>query len=74
MTGVRSVFSEKELEFMKNALGVEFSDTKDYTKDELSDLYWYLSQELPYEFDEDGYPLESGRIFLSIMDKFFDYL
>lgn len=74
MTGVRSVFSEKELEFMKNTLGVEFSDTKDYTEDELSDLYWYLSQELPYEFDEDGYPLESGRIFLSIMDKFFDYL
>ena len=74
MTGVRSVFSEKELEFMKNALDVEFSDTKDYTADELSDLYWYLSQELPYEFDEDGYPLESGRIFLSIMDKFFDYL
>ena len=72
MTGVRSVFTQRELEFMKASIGVEFSDAKDYSDEELDGLYWFIMEELPCGFDDDGYPLESGRLFLSIMDKFYE--
>ena len=74
MIGVRSVFSEKELDFMKRTIGLELSDTKDYSDAELDAIYDLICDELPCDFDEEGYPLESGRLFESIIDKFYDYL
>lgn len=70
MTGVRSVFTEKELAFMESAIGLELSDTKDYTDNELDDIYLLITEELPHDFDDDGYPLETGRMFEGIIDKF----
>ena len=71
MTGVRSVFSEEELEFMESS-GLVLSDTKDYTQEDLLDLYDQIT-ELPYAYDEDGYPLREGRLFERIMDKYLDH-
>lgn len=72
MTGVRSVFTEEELDFMKKHIGLELSDTKDYTDDELTDIYEQITTELPYAYDSDGYPLEQGQLFEAIVDKFLD--
>lgn len=72
MTGVRSVFTEEELGFMKKHIGLELSDTKDYTDDELTDIYEQITTELPYSYDGEGYPLEQGQLFEAIVDKFLD--
>lgn len=72
MTGVKSVFSPEELNFMESTIGLQLSDTKDYSPDELLDIYDRITDDLPYEYDEDGTPLESGRLFESIIDKFID--
>ena len=72
MTGVKSVFTEEELDFMKKHIGLELSDTKDYTDDELTDIYVQITTELPYAYDSEGYPLEQGQLFEAIVDKFLD--
>ena len=72
MTGVKSVFSAKEIDFMKNALGIEFSDDKDYSDEELLEIHEQITEELPHDYDDKGNPLESARLFESIVDKFYD--
>ena len=74
MTGVRSVFTPDEIEFMKSSLDLELSDSKDYTVSELLDIHELITEELPHDYDDEGYPLESGRLFESIIDKFYDHL
>lgn len=73
MTRVKAVFTAKELEFMKSTISVEFSDTKDYSTDELLDIHQQILDYLPCEYDEDGSPKESAQLFESIVDKFYDY-
>lgn len=70
MTGVKSVFTDKELEFMRTSISLELSDTKDYTDDELDDIYLLITEELPHDFNDDGTPLETGWMFEHIVDKF----
>ncbi len=74
MKRVKSVFTAEELDFMKTNIGLELSDDKDYSTDELLDIYELILDELPHEYDEEGYPLKAGRLFESIVDKFYDYL
>lgn len=73
MTGVKSVFTENELSFMKSTIGIELSDEKDYSDDDLLEIHEEITEELPHDYDSDGYPLESGRLFESIVDKFYNY-
>lgn len=73
MTRVKAVFTAKELEFMKSTIGVEFSDTKEYSTDELLDIHQQILDDLPCEYDEDGSPKESAQLFESIVDKFYDH-
>lgn len=73
MTGVKSVFTPEEIEFMKSSLDLELSDTKDYTVDELLDIHDLITEELPHDYDDEGYPLETGRMFERIIDKFYDH-
>lgn len=73
MTGVKSFFTYKEFEFIKNSVGLELSDTKDYTDDELADIFDFLTENLPFDYDNNGYPLERGQLFESIVDKFLNY-
>lgn len=73
MTKVRSVFTEEELEFMESAISLVLSDDKDYSDDELDDMYWRITEELPHDYDEEGYPLKTGKLFESIIDKFLEH-
>lgn len=73
MTGVRSVFTKEELDFMKTSLGLEFYDDKDYSDDELLEIYERITQDLPFEYDSDGFPKKSGWLFERIVDKFYDH-
>lgn len=70
MTGLKSVFTEEELAFMRTSIGLELSDTKDYTNDELDNIYLLITEELPHDYDDDGTPLETGWMFEHIVDKF----
>ena len=72
MKGVRSVFTREEIEFMENTVGLKLSDEKDYTTDELFEVYDQITK-LPYEYDDEGYPLEAGWLFESIMDKYLQH-
>jgi hypothetical protein len=72
MIGLASIFTEEELEFMKNSIGLELSDTKDYSEDELMDIYEKICDELPMDFWPDGTPKRTGWLFESIVDKFYD--
>lgn len=74
MTGVKSVFSPEELSFMENTIGLHLSDNKDYSNDELLDIYDRITENLPYDYDEDGTPRKNGHLFESIIDKFIDNL
>lgn len=46
------------------------SDEYDYTEDELSDLYNRIADDFPYEYDDNGEPLELGRIFDILINVF----
>lgn len=72
MTGVKSVFSSEELDFMKSTIGIELSDERDYSDDDLLDLHDQITEDLPHDYDSEGNPLDSGRLFESIVDKFYD--
>lgn len=74
MIGVKSLFTEAERKFMKDKIGVEFSDSKDYSEDELMEIYELILEKLPYEYDSDGRPQEAGWLFEFIIDRFHDYL
>ena len=72
MIGVKSVFSVEELDFMKSTIGIELSDDTDYSDDDLLELHEQITEELPHDYDSEGNPLDSGRLFESIVDKFYD--
>lgn len=73
MTGVKAVFTAKEQDFMKSAIGLDFSNTKDYSADELLDIHQRILDELPCEYDDNGAPKETAKLFESIVDKFYDH-
>ena len=72
MTGVKSLFTEEELAFMETSIGLELSDDKDYSTDELLDIHVFITDELPYEYDEDGFPEKKGQLFESIVHTTLD--
>ena len=70
--GLASVFTEKEQTALLEHCGIALSDTKDYTGDEILEIYDLVCDTFPYEYDADGYPLELGWIFEHIVDKLVD--
>lgn len=54
----------------KKHLNIELSDEYDYSYDELYNLYDFITDEFPCEYDPDGEPLEMGWIFEDIIDVF----
>lgn len=75
MTGVASVFSERERSALAAYMGITLSDSVDYSFDELDCLHDDIMERFPYEFDPvTGEPMELTHIFESIMDKFQDVL
>ena len=70
MKNVASLFPEECREELKTHPGIELSDTYDYTEKELDVLYCQITDDFPYEFDQDGEPLRMGEIFENIIDVF----
>ena len=72
MKGLASIFTEKEQKALRQHCGLVLQDDKDYTRDELLEIYDLVCDTFPYEYDDDGYPLELGWIFEHIVDKLVD--
>lgn len=75
VTGVASVFTEKERSALAAYMGVTLSDRIDYSFDKLDSLHDEIMERFPYEFDPvTAEPKELALIFESIIDKFQDVL
>ncbi len=75
VTGVASVFTEKERSALAAYMGITLSDSVDYSFDELDRLHDDIMERFPYEFDPvTAEPKELTLIFESIIDKFQDVL
>ena len=75
MTGVASVFTEKDRNALTAHMGVILSDSVDYSFDDLDSLHDNIMERFPYEFDPvTGEPKELALLFESIIDKFQDKL
>ena len=72
MKGLASIFTEKEQKALQQHCGFVLRDDKDYTRDEILEIYDLVCDTFPYEYDDDGYPLELGWIFEHIVDKLVD--
>lgn len=72
MKGLASIFTEKEQKVLQEHCGLVLRDDKDYTSDEILEIYDLVCDTFPYEYDADGYPLELGWIFERIIDKLVD--
>lgn len=69
MRYVRSFFSEEEIGVLAG-IGVHLDDSRDYSEDELSSIYEEITDNFPYEYDDEGEPKEFGRLFEHIVDVF----
>ena len=70
MKNIASRFSTDARLALKRELDIDLSDEKDYSGDELENLYNWIADDFPYSYDDNGEPLEMGRIFDEIMDAF----
>lgn len=70
MKNVASYFSAKARTALKQELGIELSNSKDYSQSELEDLYDRITEEFPYSYSDDGTPTEMGQLFEEIIDVF----
>lgn len=69
MKSISKWFSKDALDELRK-MGIELDDNRDYTDDDLLDLYERITEEFPYAYDEDGMPLRTGKIFEEIVDAF----
>lgn len=67
---IGNLFSKEVKESLKKELGITVSDEHDYSVDELEDLYAAITDDFPYEYDEDANPLYNGKIFEELIDIF----
>lgn len=70
MKGLASIFTEKEQKALQAHCGLVLWDDKDYTSDEILEIYNLVCDTFPY--DADGYPLELGWLFEHIVDNLVD--
>lgn len=72
MKGLASVFSPKEQKALQEYCGIILHDDKDYTDDEILEIYDLVCDTFPYEYADDGRPLELGWLFEGIIYKLVD--
>lgn len=70
MKNIASLFSDRARTALRESLGITLSDDRDYSQNELEQLYERITDEFPYSFDSDGSPQEPGMIFDEIIDTF----
>ena len=72
MIGVKSIFDFKQIEMLKN-IGVNLSDEKDYTLDELDNIYTQITDFYQVAaFDKNSEPLPFFCYWERIIDTFYD--
>ena len=72
MKGLASIFTEQEREALLKHCSLTLRDDKDYSRDELLEIYDLVCDTFPYEYADDGRPLALGWIFEHIVDKLVD--
>lgn len=72
MIGLASVFTEKERYALQEHCNIVLSDDREYSKDDLLEIYDLVCDTFPYDYDREGRPLELGWIFEHIVDKLVD--
>ncbi len=70
MKNISKLFTDEELRELQE-IGILFDSDHDYSDNELIEIHEKIADEFPYEYGDEG-PKESGRIFESIIDKFYD--
>lgn len=68
MKRITTYFSRDALAELQARLGVTLEDERDYSAEELGELYIKVTDGFPYEFDREGEPLRMGLIFEEIID------
>lgn len=72
MKKVKSIFNSEQLKMLEE-IGIELSDDKDYTVDELDDIYDEITGHYQVAaFDKNGDPLPITSDWESIIDTFYD--
>ncbi len=72
MKNVKSIFDSNEIAMLEQ-IGVKLSDDRDYTDDELDDIYDEITAYYQCAaFDKQGNPLPIVYEWESIIDTFFD--
>lgn len=67
-----SIFPKKGQKALREYCGLFPRDNKDYTSDGILEIYDFVCDTFPYEYDAAGYSLELGWIFEHIVDKLVD--
>lgn len=72
MKGVKSIFENNQVEMLEK-IGISLSDDKDYSDDELDDIYDSITDHYQVAaFDERSEPKPIAAAWESIIDLFFD--
>lgn len=72
MKNVKSLFNEKQIKMLEE-IGVNLSDDKDYTDDELDDIYDKITEHYQVAaFDKNSDPLPIAKEWEKIIDIFYD--
>lgn len=72
MKNVKSLFNEKQNKMLQE-IGVNLSDDKDYTDDELDDIYDKITEHYQVAaFDKNSDPLPIAKDWEKIIDIFYD--
>lgn len=72
MKNIKSLFNDKQNEMLKT-IGVTLLNDKDYTSEELDDIYDKITDHYQVAaFDKNGEPLPIAREWEKIIDTFYD--
>lgn len=66
-----SMFTEEVRIALQEHLQIKLSDDYDYSDDEIEELFDRITADFPYSYDDEGEPLEMGRVFEDIIDTFY---
>lgn len=69
MIGLASMFTVKEQQALQKYCGIVLNDDKDYTDDEILEIYELFCETFPHEYDSKGRPMETALLFEHIVDK-----
>lgn len=73
MPKLNEILLQNELSEIEKA-GILVEPEKDYSSVEIEELYNSVTDDFPYEYDQEGNPLHLGQVFERIIDKLLPYI